>query len=366
MGLKDGTIEIRQFPSNKIITFSKKHGLTVKSLSLIKSIYSKIPIDSSQTINTDLITNEDNNIIFASASCDTVIGIWSFNIIKYKLSIKHLLKGHLHNVSSILNLNSYNLIVSGGVDYKIKLWDIQKGNYLGDLGRHNATINSLILINKNRFNIDADFIKNQYNSNKEYRSKNNSDEIDNLLYATQINNDLENMDGVKYEFNYIIISVGYDKKIKFYGINIDNELELPVLKYTIEVRENIKEDQSLYSSIELNNNLTAIGGSRDILVYDFYTMKKAYTISHYNNSALSLNIICYPYIICGHDNNSASIYNIEDKELVYTLQTESKTNYCTLSFNYKYNEEYAEYKINKSYYFLTGGSNTCNLSIWKC
>ena len=69
------------------------------------------------------------------------------SILTFKLDLSHVedrYVGHTDKVLSLVVLDNYDLLLSGGLDHKIMLWDLQDGRNKGDLAGHNTAVRSMV------------------------------------------------------------------------------------------------------------------------------------------------------------------------------------------------------------------------------
>jgi WD40 repeat protein len=85
-----------------------------------------------------------NTSKLASCSADSTIRIWNLTHEK-DLSLTRILTGHKEFVMTLLSLNKSTLI-SGSLDFKIKLWNVNSGQEMKTFSAHSAWVNSIVLL----------------------------------------------------------------------------------------------------------------------------------------------------------------------------------------------------------------------------
>ena len=93
----------------------------------------------------DLKFSPKDNNVFASASLDKSIRLW--NLMSDKSNIT--LKGHSKGVNCIdFYKGDWPLLISGGDDFKVIIWDISSKSIIRSLKHHEGNVIDVLFFNK--------------------------------------------------------------------------------------------------------------------------------------------------------------------------------------------------------------------------
>lgn len=261
----------------------------------------------------------------------------------YKLELVFTFEGHIGTINCLLKIDPC-CVVSGSYDSSIKIWDVYKGKEVGLLGKHqrHRSVNGFIQIGYKENNLN--FIFNDFSGNNLVLQSNENNKFNRL-------NKLKNKNSINFDELSILISIGTDKAIRYWDIEGLQEIK----------EKRINEKEYLYSIIKLDDKYMAVGGSSSIIIYNYILNKKIASITHNLNSALSICLLNYPYIICGHENQKVTICNWKHHKIEAIQKTECSSNLAIINFS---NDIYRDVVENKIDEILIGGSIHNKLSLW--
>ena len=216
-----------------------------------------------------------------SGSHDKTIKIWDLSTFE----LVETLKGHTHYVMSVAVSSVKNTatlpnniekqyIISGSIDYTIKIWDMSTFELVETLEGHTSRVNSVVVISS---------IEKATNLPKQY-----------------------------------IISGSMDDTIKIWDMSTFKLIK------TLEGHTDSVNSVAVISSIEKATNLPKhyiISGSADktIKIWDFSTFKLVETLEGHTTSVWSV-AVSDKYIISGSADTTIKIWDLSTFELVETLE----------------------------------------------
>ncbi|WP_375466966.1 hypothetical protein [uncultured Nostoc sp.] len=261
------------------------------------------------------ISPDGKNLV--SGDSEGIIQVWDWNTKKNKYTINNGNNGHSGMIFSIAINSNQGIIASCSKDKLIKLWSLKKGEYLGDLLEHQASVCAVAITPDGQRLVsgsgDNKIIVWDIADTKKCKIRHTFDGNDGHtkpVVSIAINPDQED----------IIVSGSYDNTIKIWDINTGRILGT----------ENGRIGDITSVSISPNGRFIAAGSDKSIIkIWELnlmpYSMTFKESFQEHTERITSLAFTSNKTLYSGSNDGTVRIWDVENKKQIKCINTGFQT-----------------------------------------